>query len=85
MDRFTYAFKSASRTILLTLNTLLLAYVLIDAYIDAAFDTVKIIFIVILGLNILAFMMNKPAVPETKTHDNSQTAPETPGSEQDQA
>jgi uncharacterized membrane protein len=84
MGNFQYKFASTTRTVLLTLNIGILLYVIIDAYINNNWKTIKVIFIIILGLNILKFVIDKPQAPEIKNNGNTQTPPQTPGTEQDQ-
>lgn len=48
------------RTVLLTLNVVLLGVILIESYINDRWDTVRVLMIAVTGINILYFFANKP-------------------------
>lgn len=79
MKPLAYKLASTSRIVMITLTFAALAIVSIEAYINSTFDTVKVIVIVVLGLNILNSLLLKPKNPETNN-----AHPQIPGEAPDQ-
>jgi hypothetical protein len=64
-----YNVTAAMRIVLLTLNVVLLLVILVESYINATWDTVRVLMIAVSAVNILYFTGNKPRNPETKNAD----------------
>ncbi len=88
MANFKYTFQNTVRTAAITLNLVAVGIVLVQGYINSQFDTPAIILIVVAALNVVFFLINRPTLPEIKTeikNVDTQTPPQAPGSQQDQA